>query len=667
MKKSTVILLLLICLQVCSLAQVPVVIAPPPKLQFFTATGQPLSLGCVFSYVSGTTTALATYTDHTGTVLNANPVPLNAGGFAGGGSSGIWLQAGVAYTLKVVSNGGTNCASGSTQYTIDGIGGGGATLTTVVTFSATPTFVLQAQNQLFEMTLTGNAASNPLTAVGIVAPSIVTFQLTQDGTGGHTFGWPVNVIGGAPIGLGANQVTTQMFVWNGTNATAIGPATTGSGPQLSTGAITANGNVTGNAFISSAANPAGAGVVRMESTGTACWRNNANSGDVCASKDTSDNLIYPNGLGIGGGSILGTTNQSGTGSLCLTVNCALQTPTLNSVRVFGTPSASGYGLTSVVLPAFTLTQSIRQTSQSFTQTGGTVTSVTIAGSTMTVNGTFAGGAANGYQNWAFTLAGFTNAGNNGTFVCSSSTGSTLVFINAADVNEGSPPATATVTSDANTTDYLGTITSGAANYYVGFPPFTVTGFTNSGNNGTTFSAIASTATVMSVTNTSGVNETHSGALTSTDAVLATWKVTPSFNAPHKVTSTGDITMTTNGTVYTLLTESVTMPTAPGLYRVIVSYSQWFITGGNVCSAEVIDTTNSYGWAFSQHNDNGLGYSALVGSEVSTQTYAAGATATFTLKGVCAGSSITAAQNSASSAVLSPNLPSYLSVTPVSTN
>ena len=58
----------------------------------------------------------------------------------------------------------------------------------------------------------------------------------------------------------------------------------------------------------------------------------------------------------------------------------------------------------------------------------------------------------------------------------------------------------------------------------------------------------------------------------------------SFNAPQKVTSTGDLTMTTSGTVYTLLSESVTMPASAGSYRVLVSYSQWFVAGGNVCSA-----------------------------------------------------------------------------------
>src|ERR1700676_1315857 len=129
-KKLTLFAVLVFCLQICS-GQVAVVLSPPPKLQFFTQSGVPLAFGCVFTYSSQTTNPITTYTDFTGTVANSNPVILNAGGFAGGGSNGIWLQSGQSYTLKVVSNGGTNCASGTTQYTVDGIGGGGSTTTTV--------------------------------------------------------------------------------------------------------------------------------------------------------------------------------------------------------------------------------------------------------------------------------------------------------------------------------------------------------------------------------------------------------------------------------------------------------------------------------------------------------------------------------------------------------
>src|ERR1700690_873574 len=224
-------------------AQVPVVIALLPQLQFFDQSGRTLSFGCVFTYACDSPTPLATSTDYTGNTLNSNPVVLSAGG-----SANIWIQAGLAYAFKVKSSGGVNCASGATLYTVSGIGGGISILTTNVAFSATPTFTIAAQQQLFTITLTGNATSNPLTGVGILSPAVVTWQITQDSSGGHTFAWPANTVGGATICSAANCVTQQTFIWNGTNATALGPATYSVGPayavtSLYDFALTANSAV----------------------------------------------------------------------------------------------------------------------------------------------------------------------------------------------------------------------------------------------------------------------------------------------------------------------------------------------------------------------------------------------------------------------------------------
>ena len=230
----------LICCACFVQSQVTVVPIPLPRFQAIDGSGRPLAFGCAFTYSSGTTTPVDSYTDSSGTTKNQNPVILSANG-----SANIWLLAGQNYTIKVKSSGGTQCASGSTIYTVNGIGGGASVLTTVVPFSSSPTFTDISQNQLFEMTLTGNAAALPLLVVGVTPPGLITFQITQDASGGHTFSWPANVIGGAPIGLNANQVTTQEFIWNGTTATAIGPAVTGTGPALSTGSLTASGTVLG--------------------------------------------------------------------------------------------------------------------------------------------------------------------------------------------------------------------------------------------------------------------------------------------------------------------------------------------------------------------------------------------------------------------------------------
>lgn len=69
-------------------------IAPPARLQFEDANGNPLSGGKLFTYLSGTTTKQSTFTTSTGGVANANPIVLNASGYT---PSGVWLTAGISY------------------------------------------------------------------------------------------------------------------------------------------------------------------------------------------------------------------------------------------------------------------------------------------------------------------------------------------------------------------------------------------------------------------------------------------------------------------------------------------------------------------------------------------------------------------------------------------
>lgn len=298
------ILLLFLLLAPFASAQTPVVLMPVPKPQFFDNSGRPLAFGCVFSYESGSSTPLATYTDYTGSTQNSNPVVLTSGGFTASGSDGIWLQAGLAYRLVVRAAGGTNCASGTTQYTIDGIGGGTTTLTTNVTYSSTPTFNIQAQNQLFIMTLTGDASAQPITAVGIVPPAWVTFEIVQDAVGGHTFTWPSNSADGAAVGGTANQVSIQSFVWDGTTLRALGPGLSEQVPTLShdlahfSGDVIAvdDGNFGGNVYgltLNSQCTPRSAtGAIRLCKTDALNWRNQGDSADYGILPDASDRGVY---------------------------------------------------------------------------------------------------------------------------------------------------------------------------------------------------------------------------------------------------------------------------------------------------------------------------------------------------------------------------------------
>lgn len=223
---KSAILLLFLAIAISGFAATPVILSPIPQYYATDLAGRPLAFGCVFTYVSGTTTPLTSYTDSTGNTANPNPVILSAGGTAN-----IWIEAGQAYTFRVKSAGGSNCAAGSTRYTVNGIGGGSSQLSTNVSASATPLFTAIAQNQLFLFTLTSNTVSLPLVVNNVQAPSHIIFQIAQNSTGSWTFAWPTNVIGGGPVHPVANSVTSQEFIWNGTNATAVGPAVYSTGDQ----------------------------------------------------------------------------------------------------------------------------------------------------------------------------------------------------------------------------------------------------------------------------------------------------------------------------------------------------------------------------------------------------------------------------------------------------
>src|SRR5579859_270013 len=106
------------------------------------------------------------------------------------------------------------------------------------------------------------------------------------------------------------------------------------------------------------------------------------------------------------------------------------------------------------------------------------------------------------------------------------------------------------------------------------------------------------------------------------------------NAPQKISLSSPVTITGQTIV---LTEVVTFPAGGGSYRADVRYGL-YLDGSNSCGSEVIDTTNSRPFALDYSDSNGGGgHNGLAASEISTSTYAAGATATFTLQVQCNGS------------------------------
>jgi hypothetical protein len=110
---------LVILLAFASLAHCQAVtLMPIPEQQFFDQNGKPLSNGFVYTYIIGTSTPLASYTDYTGSTANTNPVLLNGAGFPTCSSlqCGIWINPSTPYRI-VLQN-----SSHVVQYTIDGVG-----------------------------------------------------------------------------------------------------------------------------------------------------------------------------------------------------------------------------------------------------------------------------------------------------------------------------------------------------------------------------------------------------------------------------------------------------------------------------------------------------------------------------------------------------------------
>jgi hypothetical protein len=90
-----------------------------------------------------------------------------------------------------------------------------------VSYSATPVFDASTADS-FYITLTGNVTSSTLT--NLSAGRTIAFKIIQDGTGGRSFVWPTNVLGGMAIdgSSAAGEIATQLFhCYDGTNLEAV--------------------------------------------------------------------------------------------------------------------------------------------------------------------------------------------------------------------------------------------------------------------------------------------------------------------------------------------------------------------------------------------------------------------------------------------------------------
>lgn len=89
-------------------------LSPIGNEQQFNANGEPLNGGKVLTYLAGSTTPTATYTDNTGATQQANPIILNSLGLP---ASPIWLNGGITYKFVIQD------ANSVTLRTVDNISG----------------------------------------------------------------------------------------------------------------------------------------------------------------------------------------------------------------------------------------------------------------------------------------------------------------------------------------------------------------------------------------------------------------------------------------------------------------------------------------------------------------------------------------------------------------
>jgi hypothetical protein len=105
------------------------------------------------------------------------------------------------------------------------------------------------------------------------------------------------------------------------------------------------------------------------------------------------------------------------------------------------------------------------------------------------------------------------------------------------------PLTSVANASGGSTVYTGTITGGATNAYLN-QKVTVTGFTNSANNGT-FTCTASTATTLTLSNAAGVAETHAATASGNFVII------PFTNAAYATSSdTGVLRQSISTTAFT---------------------------------------------------------------------------------------------------------------------
>jgi hypothetical protein len=383
-----------------------VTLAPAPQFVSSLQNDLPNAFGCVFTYNSGTSTPLGTFTDYTGATANANPVILNAGGTAN-----IWFSTGLLYRVIVKSAGGTNCASGSTIYTVDGVNGSLLNTTNSwfapQTFNATTYFPLSDLQLVFgtagtQTTLdvppgTGN---NILHTPALSAnDTLLSANATQTVTNKNlTTGTQINGCG-VTNGAGTyvclpNNVSTATLI----NRLAILSGTTGT---VTVAPITASGGVVG--IVTAGAGISGSATIQENGTVNCIFDGSSNGGDYVQISSTTAGDCHDAGATYPAtGQVIGQLVSSGAPGL-LQVNLfgpeiqavslgaskqVLNAPYTNATTTFSYPLYDGiHAFSSPIIPVNgTATMTCQFTWQASAATAGPKFQILVpTGATAAVN------------------------------------------------------------------------------------------------------------------------------------------------------------------------------------------------------------------------------------------------------------------------------------------
>jgi hypothetical protein len=374
---------------------------------------------------------------------------------------------------------------------------------------------------------------------------------------------------------------------------------------------TAGGNTFTGTFISGTPSPATTGVLELATTDAICWRNQAGTTNLCITKDASDVLEWT------GGTI--KFPEIGCSAVFLNFDYLCANSATHHLSVAN--NAGLYGSIPLV------------------QTAGLPAH----------------------------LAGFAT---NGIDLVDSGA---LPPASSAVTFSSTPTFTATSNDQLFTMTLTGNVT-GSTLVMTGMPVPSIVTFvlTQDATGSRTFVWPTNVLNAPSVLPAIGAVTTVPCIWDGTNCHAPNVLPTPSFYPPQRVTpaSGGQPTYPLSLTAATqtiVLTESVTFPSDPGTYRADIRYGIWLTTTSNNCSSMVVDTTNTRAWAFNMGYANGAsGWVGNAASELSSQTYAAGAVATFTLQVLCPQTGgIAQSTNPATPGTLSPNITSFLDITPVS--